>query len=161
MFMVTLPIFTVFTRFSPLIDEFWTVLCDSGLVRMARMRALKWCESVLHYIHGALPILCLNFHFLLFLFSCFYSIWGVFVCHMSHVWQARLVELITGMLGTNHTDAMFQDLLRVLWVYEETRLLPQHSRIFSVGLMQKFAFLPRKLMVSHTQGFCSLLSVFL
>jgi len=52
-------------------------------------------------------------------------------------------------------------LLWVLWVYEETRLLSQISRNFSVALTLNFAFLPRKLMVSHTQGFCSLLSVFL
>jgi len=52
-------------------------------------------------------------------------------------------------------------LLRVLWVYEETHLLSRISRNFSVALTLNFAFLPWKLMVSHTQGFCSLLSVFL
>ena len=50
--------------------------------------------------------------------------------------------------------------LRVLWVYEETRLLPLISTIFSVALTQNFAFLPRKLMVSHGQGFCSLCPAF-
>ena len=50
--------------------------------------------------------------------------------------------------------------LRVLWVYEETRLLPWISTTFSVALTLNFAFLPRKLMVSHGQGFCSLCPAF-
>ena len=50
--------------------------------------------------------------------------------------------------------------LWVFWVYEETRLLPQIPTIFSVALTQNFAFLPQKLMVSHSQGFCSLCPVF-
>ena len=52
------------------------------------------------------------------------------------------------------------DKLRVLWVYEETRLLPWISMTFSVALMLNFAFLPRKLMVSHGQGLCSLCLAF-
>jgi len=34
-------IYCFYTDFSPLIDEFWTVLCGSGLVGMAQMGALK------------------------------------------------------------------------------------------------------------------------
>ena len=43
--------------------------------------------------------------------------------------------------------------LQVLWVYEETHLLPWISMIFSVALMQNFAFLPWTLIASHSQGF--------
>ena len=49
--------------------------------------------------------------------------------------------------------------LQVLWVYEETRLLHQITKIFSVPLTLIFAFLPWKLMVSHSQGFCCLLCI--
>ena len=59
-----------------------------------------------------------------------------------------------------HIRDLEKSLLRVLWVYEETRLLPQIPTIFSVALRQNFAFLPRRLMVSHSQGFCSLCPVF-
>jgi len=101
-----LPIFTVFTWFLPLIDEFWTILCDSGLVRMAWMRALKQCGSVLHSIHDALPILCLNFHFILFLFSCFYSIWwSICVSHVSWAWLVELAcisRVIMSSTGRAH-----------------------------------------------------------
>jgi len=34
-------IYCFYTDSSPLIDEFWTVLCDSGLVRTAQIMALK------------------------------------------------------------------------------------------------------------------------
>jgi len=34
-------IYCFYRDFSPLLDEFWTVLCNSGLVRTARMGALK------------------------------------------------------------------------------------------------------------------------
>jgi len=30
-----------YSDYSPLIDGFWTVLCDSGLVKNAQVRALK------------------------------------------------------------------------------------------------------------------------
>ena len=33
-------IYSFYTHFSPLIDEFWAVLCNSGLVRTVQMRAL-------------------------------------------------------------------------------------------------------------------------
>jgi hypothetical protein len=45
-------------------------------------------------------------------------------------------------------------------LFEETCLLPRISRIFSVVLTLNFAFLPRNLMVSHIQGFCSLCPAF-
>ena len=50
--------------------------------------------------------------------------------------------------------------LWVLWVYEETCLLPWISMTFSAALTLNFAFLPRKLMVSHSQGFSSLCPAF-
>jgi len=37
--------------FSPLIHEFWTVLCDSGLVRTAQMRALKRVQERVIFRH--------------------------------------------------------------------------------------------------------------
>ena len=58
------------------------------------------------------------------------------------------------------TNMVYILTLRVLWVYEETCLLPWISITFSVALTLNFAFLPRKLMVSHGQGFCSLCPAF-
>ena len=60
-------------------------------------------------IHDAFLILSLDIIFLFF----FYSIWWS-NC-VSHVWWAWLVELIMCMLGTNHTDAMFQERTFDLW----------------------------------------------
>jgi len=44
-------IYCFYTDFSPLIDEFWTVLCNSGLVRTARMGALKRVSDCLIFRH--------------------------------------------------------------------------------------------------------------
>jgi len=38
-------VYCFYTDFSPLIDEIWDVLCNSGLDRTAQMRALKGSQG--------------------------------------------------------------------------------------------------------------------
>ena len=82
--------------------------------------------------------------------------WHWYFCtRHSKVWKSD--QNCSALISNPDADQCW---LRVLWVDEETRLLPRILRIFSVVLTLNFAFLPRKLMVSHVQGFCSLCLAF-
>ena len=85
---------------------------------------------------------------------------GVRVFHLRKVQPHSYDPLCIGITSLVVRIHVPISILRVLWVYEETRLLPWISMTFSVALMLNFAFLPRKLMASHGQGFCSLCPAF-
>ena len=99
------------------------------------------------------------FHSASYLFHSYPTIYFIIFPAVFHSDQAiyfigcQIYLIPFSYLFLSYPSTISHSILRVLWVYEETRLLPWISMIFSVALMLNFAFLPRKLIAPHGQGF--------